>query len=124
VNRPARNTLFGMVLCMVLAGAYSCKARAEADFDSGNYMLLHCEHFVQRSEKFDVWDGECGGTINAFLFLGSELPDGFKVCRPKKSTPQQAGRIVLAYLNAHPQTLHQNYRGLILTALHEAWPCE
>jgi len=36
MNRPTRNTLFGCVLCLILAGVYACAARAagaDRDFD-------------------------------------------------------------------------------------------
>jgi hypothetical protein len=124
VNRPTRNTLWGCLLVLAVAGLWPCKAKAEQDFDSGNYMLQHCEHYVQQDIKLDVWDGECGGTINTLLFLGSSLPDGFKVCRPKGSTSEQAGKVVVAYFHAHPEKLHQTFRGLAMLALHEAWPCK
>jgi hypothetical protein len=36
MNRPTRNTLYGCCLCLILAAAYACKARAagtDQDFD-------------------------------------------------------------------------------------------
>lgn len=97
--------------------------KADQDFGSGNFMLPHCQHFMTDNYRFDVWDGDCGGTIDTLLFLGKALPDGFKVCRPKGATGSQAGRIVVLYMQSHPQDLHQPFRALAMIALHEAWPC-
>ncbi|MFC4915730.1 MULTISPECIES: Rap1a/Tai family immunity protein [Bradyrhizobium] len=112
-------TFAGVGMFLVLAST----AKADQDFGSGNFMLPHCQHFMTDNYRFDVWDGDCGGTIETLLFLGRALPDSYKVCRPKGATASQAGRIVVNYMQSHPQDLHQPFRGLAMTALHEAWPC-
>ena len=109
---------------LALAWVSSRSLAAGADFDSGNYMLKHCEHFVFRNGQFDVWDGECGGTIATLTFLGSALPEGFKTCPPKGYTNEQAARVVVAYMRDNPQLLNQPYRILAMTALSQAWPCK
>ncbi|SCB35981.1 hypothetical protein GA0061099_1005404 [Bradyrhizobium yuanmingense] len=95
-----------------------------ADFDSGNYMLQHCEHYITKNGQFDVWDGECGGTIGTLTFLASVLPEGFKTCPPKGYTKEQAARVVVAYMRNNPQILNEPYRILAMTALSQAWPCK
>lgn len=84
----------------------------------------HCQHYVTDNYRNEVWDGECGGTVDSLLFLRESLPDGFKVCHPKGVTSAQAVRVVVNYLQAHPQDLHQPFRILAMTALSQAWPCK
>jgi hypothetical protein len=42
-------------------------------------------------------------TIATLLFLGNALPEGFKICRPKGSTKDQAARIIVNYMQSHPE---------------------
>ncbi|WP_314963426.1 hypothetical protein [Bradyrhizobium cosmicum] len=81
----------------------------EADFSSGNYMLQHCEHYIVRTAQFDVWDGECGGTIATLIFLGNALPEGFKTCPPKGHTKEQAARVVVTFMQNNPQLLNEPF---------------
>src|SRR5438552_3119507 len=112
MNRPTRNTIAGAALCLVLAGFYSCQARAELDVGSGNYMLPHCEHYIVSNYRYDVWDGECGGVISALMFFGSSLNSKYNFCPPKGASNEQGGRVIIAYMKLHPELLHLNFRGL------------
>lgn len=96
----------------------------EPDFSSGNYMLQHCEHYVFKHGQFDVWDGECGGTIATLTFLSNALPEGFKTCPPKGHTKEQAARVVVSFMQNNPQLLNEPFRILAMTALSQAWPCK
>lgn len=118
-----RNTLFGAVLCLVLATANCCKARAETDYGSGNQMLPHCEHYVSRNANFDVWDGECGGVVSTLMFFRSLLQPKYSFCAPDGVINEQAARVLVKYLRSHPERLHLNLRGLANDAFREAWPC-
>ncbi len=102
----------------------SSAALAQQDFSSGNFMLKHCKHFVTDNFAYDVWDGDCGGVVGTYLFLGNALPDGFKICKPKGVTQAQAALVAVRYMEQRPAELNQPYYGLILSALSEAWPCK
>ncbi|WP_433995616.1 Rap1a/Tai family immunity protein [Bradyrhizobium tropiciagri] len=102
----------------------SVPSLAEEDFASGNFMLQHCQHFIDRSNNWDAWDGECSGAISTLTFLGSALPPGYKVCAPKGVTKLQAARVVVNYMLKNPQTLQDPFRVLAMQALTEAWPCK
>ena len=54
------------------------------------------------------------------------IPDTFggtEVCAPSDATGEQAVRVVLKYLQGHPQLLHKPAGELVWEALHEAFPC-
>lgn len=127
MNRPTRNTLFGCVLCLILAAFYACGARAanysNIDFDSANYLLPKCEHSLTNNAS-GVWDGLCTGISSTLWAFGSVLPANVKFCPPKGSTAHQTTRIIVEYLKRHPETLQEPYRFLAVDALHEAWPCK
>ncbi|MCK1517128.1 hypothetical protein IVB22_32420 [Bradyrhizobium sp. 190] len=115
--KPA--TLAALTSMLTLSGP----SEAAPDVGSGNYMLQHCQHYIA-NDRFDVWVGECGGTIGTLLFLGNALPEGFKICRPKGSTKEQAARVIVSYMQSNPEDLHEDFRILAMTALSKAWPCK
>lgn len=113
-------------ICLLFAGFPGCQASADdtSQISSGNYMLPHCEHYTADNPPLDVFDGECGGTVDTLMFFGSSLPDKFRFCPPKGASNFQAGRVVVFYLKAHPELLHLNFKGLAATGLRAAWPCK
>ena len=123
MNHPAGNTLFRIVLCLVLAGVFSCKARAEQDMRSGNFFIPHCEHYLTDNIQYDVWDGDCSGILSALLYFDRSLTSDVRFCSPKGVTQGQAARVVLSFLRANPARLHEDFRALAVTALHRAWRC-
>jgi hypothetical protein len=119
-----RNRLVGIVGCLVLAGIFSCRARAEQDMKSGNFFIPHCEHYLTDNIHYDVWDGDCSGIISALLFFDRSLTGDIRFCSPKGVTQGQAARVVLSFLQANPARLHhEDFRALAVIPLHRAWPC-
>jgi hypothetical protein len=104
--------------------AHSASAHAVENVSSGNYMLQHCEHYASNTNRYDVWDGECGGTVASLMYFSNSLDEKTRFCPPKAATNGQAGRVVVAYLRAHPEMLHLDFRALAATALRAAWPCQ
>ncbi|MDR6302680.1 hypothetical protein GGQ85_000356 [Nitrobacter vulgaris] len=123
MNRPTRNTLLGCVLCLVLAGFFACSAKAEEDYGSANFLLPHCHHALSDNSRFDVWDGKCSGIVNAAIYFSKVLPPSIRFCAPDEATNEQVLRVVVNYLDRHPEVLHLDFRALVIKALHEAWPC-
>jgi hypothetical protein len=97
---------------------------AVQDFESGNYMLPHCKALTDDGQTVGgVWEGECAGIVHALLWLSTTLPDDIKFCPPQGVTARQAERVVVRYLEAHPEQLHRDLNDLALMALDQAWPC-
>jgi hypothetical protein len=42
---------------------------------------------------------------------------------PKKATNQQMARVIVRYVEARPEKMHEAFMLLAFEALHEAWPC-
>ncbi|MGM4999241.1 Rap1a/Tai family immunity protein [Tardiphaga sp. 538_B7_N1_4] len=104
--------------------ALASPAWSQEDTDSGNYLLPHCKHAIDTGrQSYDAWDGKCNGIVSTIMFYGQNLPQRAQVCFPKGSTLGQAMRIVIRYLETHPENLHLDLRNLAATALHEVWPC-
>lgn len=117
-----------LALAMMLAG----KAEAENDdygrFYTGNKLLSKCE------EPAGAIRGVCLGyiigifdSLEVFKVLYPNIYSGTSICTKiynySELTTGQIERIVIKYLNDHPEDLHHPAGGIILWALSEAFPC-
>jgi hypothetical protein len=110
-------------MIIILLFVFGRPVFAEKDFGSGNYMFPHCKALVDNKPP-GVWEGQCGGVIDALVWVGSALPEPGHFCAPAHIPPSQAQRVVALYMERHPEKLHEDFKGLALSALTEAWPCE
>jgi len=61
----------------------------------------------------------------ALAYLGPEfLRPEIAFCPPPGATNEQAIRVVIRDLEAHPEQLHLDFVTLAVVALHGAWPCK
>ncbi len=104
------------ILLCLLAGRVAAQS---ADTTSGNFMLPHCE----TSNLKDPLYWYCQGMLAGMGLFGPSLPEDMRFCPPEKVTNKQARRVVIKFLNAHPESLHQDFKELAHRALREAWPC-
>jgi hypothetical protein len=100
-------------------------ARAE-DTNSANYLLEACRIFASGATppQNDIFrPALCIGEMNAMMFFASSVDTPNRACPPKGANVIQATKVVVAYLDAHPERLHDNFLGLAYTALARVWPC-
>ncbi|MCL6306945.1 Rap1a/Tai family immunity protein [Pseudomonas syringae] len=111
--------LFGTVLWGQLAQA-----------DTGAEMAGYCRAFL--SEKLDPEQsfgaGVCAGLVygvtDTLKTAHIVSPDAVSVCIPIDGfTMGQAARILLKYLDDHPETLNENSSTLAMKAFRKAYPC-
>ena len=94
--------------------------------NTGSVLLEECALAIE-TDTAD-WDtleaykaGLCNGIVSGVLSTSVFLS---AVCTPPEVTVRQAGRVVLTYLNDHPEELHESDATLALRALQEAFPCQ
>ena len=67
----------------------------------------------------------CAGIVIGFASVGQYLsPPEWQFCAPATSNAQQLAQVVVKYIEAHPQRIHEDFRRLTVEALHDAWPCK
>ena len=108
------------VLWMGLISPHTTVVAAE-DPHSGNFLWEICGDEASPADKW------------ACLTLVTGFADGYEfgsrrsplkaICRPSGVTNNQTVTVVVAYLRAHPDRRQAVGEGLIVLALHEAWPC-
>jgi hypothetical protein len=98
------------------------------DITSGSYLLGSCQITVSVTDNpnntlspYEAWrDGYCRGIIegiNAGATLSSRL------CSPDGVTYSQEVRVVVKFLQDHPEKLNQRGTKLVFEALTQAFPC-
>jgi hypothetical protein len=66
----------------------------------------------------------CSGVVHGLVAVGPLLPANLQFCPPQASNPSQLARVVVQYIEAEPQRMHEDFRQLTLEAFHDAWPCK
>ena len=113
----------------VAAQSPSMPSRAD-----GHALLAECGDvvtFVETgvSNDFSVGGSYCLGMVNGMLNLNTiyQAQPGRRPLFCVPSTPTitnaEAARVVVNYLNAHPEQLHQDQASLMFFAFEQAWPC-
>lgn len=114
---------------LLLAALNSSFALAEVDAGSGNHLLNACNVFMS-SSKQDVGYSEgldagyCVGMVSgvAETIILNDKP---LACLPGSGiTREQAVRIVVKYLNNHPEQLHHSASTLAVISFQQAFPCK
>jgi hypothetical protein len=119
-----RTSIAVVVLLTLCAGV-----RAEEDADtSANSVFLGCKAFVEGQAtnlRLNQLGNYCSGIVHGLAGVGEYLtPQEWQSCIPPTSTARQLARVVISYIEARPQRMHEDFRGLTLEAFRYAWPCK
>jgi hypothetical protein len=111
------------ILGFILATLLSANGTwAVTTYWDGSDLLKHCA----AESTFPV--GICGGYISGIADTLDTLevwkgPIG-EACIPVTATISQLMKIVIKYMEEHTENLHLSATSLVLSALHQAFPCE
>jgi hypothetical protein len=99
----------------------------EENMNNANALLPSCKNLlVDRARGgFDAgWgQGLCMGMIVTVGYFARSLPEHLRSCRPDKVTQGQMVRVVISYVEARPERMHEDIRDLAIEAFRHAWPC-
>jgi hypothetical protein len=110
-----------LLLAFFLAGFQSIRAQTTT---TGNKLREQCAAAIRHEMSIDA--GLCIGFINGYQQVAVMLPPSANVklaCWPDGATPDQIAKIVVKYLDAHPEKLHLPATQLIYDATYEVFPC-
>jgi hypothetical protein len=68
-----------------------------------------------------LMQGLCAGFVYGF---GQAMAAGEHICPPKGVTTGQSVAVVVKYIEARPERMHESFGKLVLEALIVAWPCK
>jgi hypothetical protein len=124
-----------MALTVTAAGA------AETDAQSASSMLPDCKAAIEGDRSGNGFArGFCVGTILGLAFLAENsgvnvtafsgegqarwFDQGWRCVKiPESVTQGQIVGIVVVYIEARPERMHEPFHSLALEALFNAWPC-
>ena len=136
-------TKSGLLLATALALAITAASAAD-DPNSADYIMPYCRSSTKDQPSFA--QGFCRGVVKGIIFTGHQVKpvqeivhlktrtrisfeEGFlrsMLCidAPDEVMVNQAVGVVVAYIDARPARMHENFALLALEALREAWPCK
>jgi Rap1a immunity proteins len=87
---------------------------------TGNVLLPSCKAFIDGKPYIEGQPNHsaCFGMI---LGIGDLQPRIF--CPPPNVTSTEWAKVIVAYMEARPERLHEDFKTLALDALQDAWPC-
>ena len=99
-------------------------SRGALTFFSDNVVLPHCKFALTDHAERSFLAGMCVGSIRAIARLAA-TPRASVLCAalPDSVTPEQMVRVVVRYIEARPQRMHEAFFVLAIEALLDAWPC-
>jgi hypothetical protein len=115
------NLLLRISILLVLVG--SGALAQSPDLSSGNSYLAGCQRYISKASDNSFSQGTCAGAVAAQLFDSGSLRPEMKSCPPSEVSVSQGVRVVVAYLEANPQRLHESFQALTIFAFRTAWPC-
>jgi hypothetical protein len=114
-----------IILGFVVMALFALPGRAQTFTPDGNYLLGACQITIRVADDpkthldiYEAWrDGYCRGIIEG-VTSASPL-----VCPTGGVTFGQEVRVVLKFLQDHPEKLHLSGAQLVQDALAQAFPC-
>src|SRR5689334_10447500 len=93
----------------------------------GDALLKYCEAALQDSTPRPFEAGICVGILQTLTYIQPLLDPKYGkagYCLPQRVADQQEIRVVVTYLQAHPERLQEEGQTLALDAFHQAFPCQ
>ena len=112
-------TLIALAVLFTAASALGQTTNTDSR-SNGNDLLLTCTENSKRMDGMshdDFASGYCLGFVQGASLSSSDI------CVPQDVTAGQGTRVVLKYLQDHPEQLHENSATLVRRALKKAFPC-
>jgi hypothetical protein len=120
-------------IALGLSLALAMPSMALSRDDTANFVMHGCRDAIfGKSENFMA--GYCSGIVITIVLAGNIecaglqkgiITQGHLGVDPPKGFPiEQALRIVVKYIDARPERMHELFFGLAWDALSEAWPCK
>jgi hypothetical protein len=95
--------------------------------DKGTDAQRSCQLLVQNSFR-DQGEarsaGACEGMIETAAMFSSNLPANVRGCPPAQGSTLQSAKVLLRYLDNHPDRVNEPGITIAIEAFRDAWPCQ
>ena len=114
------------VACLLIALG-TARVHSQPEVGSANAIMPGCVVVLTPAPRrrgpvpTPVEAGECLGEVDGIVETARKFGE---VCPPPDVTTGQAVHVVVQYINARPERMHEQFSRLALEALTAAWPCK
>lgn len=114
---------FGLAIVLVICAiGSSARAWAKVAGGDGNDLEEECKAAI--AGETGARAGLCVGFINAYRQIAAMIPDQKLLCDPANTIRnEQFIKVLVKYLDEHPEKLHLAGTQLVYDAMSEAFPC-
>jgi hypothetical protein len=95
--------------------------------DSGTDAQKYCRALVDGSfQDTDVarTAGACEGMLETAMVFTPNMPADVRACPPAQGSVLESAKVLLGYLDKHPDRLSEAGITLAIEAFRDAWPCD
>jgi Rap1a immunity proteins len=107
------------VAILLLALTMPASAQKSSVQRSANEMLSGCKGFLDENMTgvSMFYKGRCVGFLAGLAY-------GVGFCQPQGVTTGQVVAVVVKYIEARPERMHEDFGELAIEAMQAAWPCK
>jgi Rap1a immunity proteins len=117
-----RAVLLGL-LAVVLLTEDADAAQDLGSLRSANALMPSCQTFLIDGVLKSPAEGFCVGVVVGLGYASNNYKE-MGSCRPPGATIAQAVRVVVGYIERHPQRMDEDFSLLAMEALHVTWRCK
>jgi Rap1a immunity proteins len=107
----------GLASALLLTWACLMPASAAEGGGKASQIMPGCREALANGQHNPILQGFCFGLVSG---LTEEVPG---ICAPDGSKVSQGVRIVVQYVDSHPERMDDSFAKLAVEALKAAWPC-
>ena len=111
------------LLAVVLLTEGADPAQDLASLRSANALMPGCQTFLVDGVLKSPAEGFCVGVVVGVAYASNNYKE-LGSCRPPGATIVQAVRVVIGYIERHPQLMEEDFSRLAMEALHVMWRCK
>lgn len=125
-----RSIMRSIITALTLAICANADAANAGDGYSAQDLENACRVFAFRQKSTESWaegfdQGLCVGVVYSALNAGGKLgAQNLRHCAPGSVTYRQGMRVVIKYMEDHPEELDQPLLVLTLRSFRLSWPCK
>jgi Rap1a immunity proteins len=112
---------------LLLAFCFGSPLKADERQLSGNDVLAACRLAAEKKVGKNVPEaylaGNCSGMVETLLGVGSHLEPNMRFCVPDDVILLQGPKVVVRFLETHPERRDEPALFLAMDALRSGWPC-
>ena len=110
-----------LMLALLCGAIGSAKAQPADSVLATGSVVVGCRALVENVPGGDMMRmGACAGAVRAALDIGRSLR---RVCPSDNVGTVDAARVVIAFVDEHPERTSEHFGPLALAALGYRWPC-